>query len=139
MPQGATFERPCHSGGVNEASVREMIDELRAGTLSPDDAVAKLSRLPFAEIGEAKVDHHRAMRQGLPEAVYGPGKSPEQCVEIVGELLANGTGPVIITRVDENQRKALEAAHPHAESLGNVMVWRQAPTREGIRLSLIHI
>lgn len=114
-----------------------MIDQLRSGELSADDAVAQLARLPFAEVGEAKVDHHRAIRQGLPEAVYGPGKSPQQCVEIVGELLTNGTGPVMVTRVDDDQRKALEAAHPQSGSLGNVMAWRQSSAREGIRIAVI--
>ena len=52
---------------------------VRSGRLSPDDAVAALRRLPFADLGFARVDHHRALRQGLAEAVYGPGKTPEQC------------------------------------------------------------
>ena len=53
-----------------------------------------LRRLPFADLGFAKVDHHRRLRQGLPEAVYGQGKTPEQCSAIVGELLGrSGDGP----------------------------------------------
>ncbi|MGA0230882.1 MAG: nickel pincer cofactor biosynthesis protein LarB [Ilumatobacteraceae bacterium] len=67
--------------------------------------------MPFAEVGEALVDHHRALRQGMPEAVYGPGKSPEQCVEIVGELLRHGDGPVLLTRATDAQAKAAIAAH----------------------------
>ena len=63
------------------------------GVLSADDAVSRLRRLPFADLGFARVDHHRALRQGLPEAVYGPGKTPEQCAGIVGELLAGGGEP----------------------------------------------
>ena len=55
--------------------------------MSPDDAVARLRRLPFADVDGATVDHHRHLRSGLPEAIYGPGKSPAQCVAIVGELL----------------------------------------------------
>jgi len=62
-------------------------------------------------VGEALVDHHRALRQGMPEAVYGPGKSPEQCVEIVGELLRHGDGPVLLTRATDAQAKAAIAAH----------------------------
>ena len=60
---------------------------------SPDDAVAALRRLPYADLGFARVDHHRALRQGRPEAVYGPGKTPEQCAAIVAELLDAGAAP----------------------------------------------
>lgn len=114
-----------------------MIEQLRAGEISADDAVAQLARLPFAEVGQARIDHHRAIRQGLPEAVYGPGKSPQQCVEIVGELLTNGTGPVLITRIDEAQRKALEAAHSDAVSLGDVMAWRRTPVAGDVTVAVI--
>ena len=72
----------------------------------------------------ARIDHHRALRQGLPEAIYGPGKSPEQCVAIVAELLDNGSGPVVITRVDDAQREALLSAHPDSSELGSVLTWR---------------
>ena len=117
--------------------MRTMIEQLRAGEISADDAVAQLARLPFAEVGQARIDHHRAIRQGLPEAVYGPGKSPQQCVEIVGELLTNGTGPVLITRIDEAQRKALEAAHSDAASLGDVMAWRRTPVAGDVTVAVI--
>ncbi|MGB1728024.1 MAG: nickel pincer cofactor biosynthesis protein LarB [Ilumatobacteraceae bacterium] len=67
--------------------------------------------MPFAEVGEALVDHHRALRQGMPEAVYAPGKSPEQCIDIVGELLRHSDGPVLLTRATDTQAKAVIAAH----------------------------
>ena len=69
---------------------RRLLEAVRSGDVHPDDAVAELRRLPFADLGFARVDHHRALRQGLPEAVYGPGKTPEQCAAIVGELLDGG-------------------------------------------------
>jgi NCAIR mutase (PurE)-related protein len=87
-------------------------------------AVAQLSRLPFADLGGALVDHHRALRQGMPEAVYGPGKSPEQCVRIVDELLAHGTGPVLLTRAADDQVKAVTAAVGAATQLGTTLLWR---------------
>ena len=91
--------------------LRDLLASVRDGTVSLEVAVEQLSRLPFAEVGEALVDHHRALRQGMPEAVYGPGKSPEQCVEIVGELLRHGDGPVLLTRATDAQAKAVIAAH----------------------------
>ena len=105
---------------MDEAALRELIDGLRAGTVEPDDAVAALRRLPFAEVGDALVDHHRQLRQGMPEAIYGRGKSHEQCVAIVGELLANGSGPVLLTRADDAQRKAVTGRPPGPGERGGV-------------------
>jgi NCAIR mutase (PurE)-related protein len=101
---------------MDEVTLRQLISDVRDGSVDPDDAVARLTRLPFADVGDALVDHHRAIRQGMPEAVYGPGKSADQCVAIVGELLEHGTGPVLLTRADEANQS---------------MLWRRpTPTRE---------
>jgi NCAIR mutase (PurE)-related protein len=98
------------SWGVQETTLRAMLDDLVAGRVSADEVVARLRRLPFADVDGALVDHHRALRQGMPEAVFARGKSPEQCARIVTELLANGDGPVLVTRVSGDQVKAVEAA-----------------------------
>lgn len=113
---------------MDEAKLRDLIDAIRDGTVSPDDAVQTLRRLPFADIGDALVDHHRLLRQGVPEAVYAPGKSAEQCVRIVAELLEHGDGPVLVTRVDDNQAKALAAAHGPVDQRGTTMLWRAPAT-----------
>ena len=125
---------------MDEPEIRRLIDDLLSGACSPDDAVGKFRRLPFTELGFAKVDHHRALRQGLPEAVYGPGKTPAQCAAIVAELLASdGGGPVLLTRADQSQVAAsLEASpgghpkplEPEAGRLTTV-AWRQQPDRPG--------
>ncbi len=107
--------------GVDEPRLRELIDDIRSGAVSPDEAVAHLRRLPFADVGDALVDHHRMLRQGQPEAVYGPGKSPEQCVRIVDELLAHGSGPVLLTRASGDQQKAVLAAHPEGTVTSGVV------------------
>jgi NCAIR mutase (PurE)-related protein len=119
---------------MDEAQLRAMIDAIRAGALSPDDAVDRLRRLPFADLGDALVDHHRALRQGAPEAVYGPGKTAEQCVRIVGELLAHGTGPVLLTRANEQQIKAVFAAHGDGEQVGGSVLWRRPGLRTDVRV-----
>ena len=107
---GAVAERAVpvptwHDERVDELGLRALLDDVQSGAVSPDDAVARLRRLPFADVEGATVDHHRHLRSGLPEAIYGPGKSPSQCVAIVGELLAHGTGPVLLTRTDDAQRR----------------------------------
>src|ERR1700704_5291228 len=109
-------------------ALRRLIDDVADGRMAPDDAVRLVRNLPFADLGYARVDHHRALRQGLPEAIYGPGKSPEQCAGIVGELLANGDGPVLLTRGDVDQVKAVLAAHPEGTVDGGVVVWRPWPS-----------
>ena len=114
-------------GNVDEPALRALLDDLSAGRVSADDVVARLRRLPFADIGDALVDHHRLLRQGFPEAVYGPGKTPEQCARIVGELLGNGAGPVLLTRADGDQVKAVEAAHGPAIVHGRTMLYRAPP------------
>ncbi len=115
---------------MDEGELQQLIDGVRTGTVAPDDAVARLRRLPFAEVGDTLVDHHRALRQGMPEAVYGQGKSVPQCVEIVGELLAGGTGPVLLTRVSAATATAVLAAHSDGEARAGCVLWRcPVPTR----------
>ena len=107
-----------------------LIDAVRDGTVAPDAAVARLRRLPFAEVGDTLVDHHRALRQGMPEAVYGQGKTAQQCTEIVGELLAEGSGPVLLTRVDAATAATVQAAHPDGTARAGCVLWRRPePTR----------
>jgi hypothetical protein len=74
---------------MDPAALHRLLDDVRSGACSSDDAVQQLRRLPFADLGFAKVDHHRSLRQGFPEAVYGPGKTAAQCSAIVGELLSD--------------------------------------------------
>lgn len=107
-------------------ALREMLEEVADGRLPPDDAVLRLRRLPFADLGHARVDHHRALRQGLAEAVYGPGKTPEQCADIVAELLsgAGSSRPVLLTRVDDAQADAALDANPGGVRTGDTVIWR---------------
>ena len=110
---------------MDEAALQQLIEEVRSGVLDPDAAVARLRRLPFVEVGDALVDHHRALRQGMPEAVYGRGKSVEQCVAIVGELLTNGVGPVLLTRADALQLEAVVEAFGPGEQATGAVLWRR--------------
>ena len=104
---------------------------MRAGTVTPDNAVRQLQRLPFTDLGFARVDHHRALRQGLPEAVYAPGKTAAQCAEIVAELLAEGASPVLLTRADADQLSAALERNPGGAATGTTAVWSPALPRTG--------
>jgi pyridinium-3,5-biscarboxylic acid mononucleotide synthase len=119
---------------MDESRLQQLLSDVQSGVCSPDEAVHLLRRLPFADLGFAKVDHHRFLRQGLPEAVYGQGKTPEQCTAIVGELLGNAGlathdgldtddeldgelddssgSPVVLTRADITQVEMAMAKHP---------------------------
>jgi NCAIR mutase (PurE)-related protein len=124
---------------MDEAALRDLLAQLAAGEVEPDELVRRLRRLPFAELGYAMVDHHRALRQGRPEAVYGPGKSAAQCVGIVGELLSGpdavpaiGT-PVVLSRATHEQVAAVLEAYPDGVVTGSTVVWRPAAARsEGV-------
>ena len=117
---------------MDEPAVRRLLDDVRSGALSADDAVARLQRLPFADLGFAKVDHHRTLRQGLPEAVYGPGKTPEQCAAIVAELLIEEEGgPVLLTRATEAQAGAALARNSGGVRTSTTVAWRSRLPRPG--------
>jgi pyridinium-3,5-biscarboxylic acid mononucleotide synthase len=114
---------------VDAAALLRLLEDVRAGAVHPDDALAALRRLPYADLGFARVDHHRGLRQGLPEAVYGPGKAPAHVAAIVAELLEAGAGPVLVTRVDDVQAAAALQANPGGERHAGTLVWRPAAPR----------
>ena len=82
---------------MNKDSVRRLLEEVGKGTVKVDDALAQLSKLPYEDLGFAKIDHHRALRKGFPEVVYGQGKTPDQIEKIV-EVLAKEGSTVLVTR-----------------------------------------
>jgi pyridinium-3,5-biscarboxylic acid mononucleotide synthase len=121
---------------VDEPTLKRLLDDVRSGALAPDEAVSRLRRLPFADLGFARVDHHRALRQRVGEAVYGPGKTAAQCASIVVELLDDGGGPpVVLTRADGEQVEAcVEAAPDGVVTMSGplaTVVWRATPARTG--------
>jgi NCAIR mutase (PurE)-related protein len=117
---------------MDETALRALVAAVATGEVGADEAVSRLRRLPFADLGFARVDHHRLLRTGLPEAVYAPGKTPAQCAALVGELLAGEGGPVLLTRADAEQAGAALDAHPEGVVTGDrhrLVTWRPAPPR----------
>lgn len=88
-------------------SIRKLFEQVRKGILSPDDAVSRLRHLPFEDLGFAKVDHHRALRAGMPEVILGEGKTPAQIAGIFARLARHG-GNILATRTNEKQFAAVK-------------------------------
>lgn len=104
---------------MDESALRKLLEAVRAGDMDGDEAVRRLRRLPFSDLGYARVDHHRQLRQGFPEAVYAPGKTAEQCAGIVADLLAEPDGgPVVLSRASREQVAAASTT-----SAGGKVTW----------------
>lgn len=118
---------------VDELAVRELMESVRDGSVSAEEAVARLRRLPVADLGFARVDTHRALRQGAPEVVYAPGKTTHQMTAIVGELLALDESPVMVTRIQPEAAAALIGRHPGGAYVeaARLCVWRARTPSEG--------
>ena len=99
---------------MNSQSLRKLFEQVRTGKLSADEAVERLRHLPFEDLGFAKVDHHRALRQGMPEVIFSQGKSPQQVTDIFRRL-AEHDGNVLATRATEQQFEAVAARVKKAE------------------------
>jgi NCAIR mutase (PurE)-related protein len=100
---------------VDRQQLLEVLDQVRLGALSPADAVDRLRDLPYAEVahavGSTMIDHHRELRTGVPEIVFGAGKTPEQIAGALREL-ARRSGGAIATRIDVARAEALRALVP---------------------------
>jgi pyridinium-3,5-biscarboxylic acid mononucleotide synthase len=84
---------------MNQEQLRSLFEQVRSGELEPEAAVARLRHMPFEDLGYAKVDHHRALRHGMPEVIFAKGKTAEQVVGIAERLLEHSPN-VLITRAD---------------------------------------
>jgi NCAIR mutase (PurE)-related protein len=94
--------------------LRQLFEKVRSGELLPDEAVQQLRHMPFEDLGFAKVDHHRALRAGMPEVIFSQGKTPEQVAAIFSRLAQHGTN-VLATRATEEQFAAVKREVPGAE------------------------
>ncbi len=126
-----------------EARLRTLLEQVAAGTASTDDALRTLRDLPFADLGFAKVDHHRELRQGACEIVLARGKTVEHVEAIVRQLVHFNEGPVLVTRATPDQIKAVrriaeETGLPVREAVdaGAIAIARNLPEPRGRALVL---
>ncbi|MBQ5932449.1 MAG: nickel pincer cofactor biosynthesis protein LarB [Lachnospiraceae bacterium] len=91
-----------------ENETRQLLEKLKNGDISVDEALLKLKTKPFEDIGYAKVDTHRGIRQGVPEVVFGSGKTPEQIIGRIDAMVKNGQKNILITRLSEEKAEAVK-------------------------------
>ena len=117
---------------------KHILEQVRRGELTVDQAVLQLKLAPFEDLGYAKVDHHRSLRQGAAEVIYGAGKTVEQIAGIVGAMRANGDKTILITRLaaeaaetlgktiplgyHADARMGIVGAFPEPDGLGKIVV-----------------
>jgi len=117
---------------LNADSIRKLFEQVRRGRLSPDEAVERLRHMPFEDLGFAKVDHHRALRNGMPEVIFGQGKTPAQIASIFSRLAKHG-GNILATRASKEQFAAIRKKNPKAEyrSLAQAVVLQRDRNKYG--------
>lgn len=94
-------------------SLKQLLHQVRTGSVPIDDALTQLRHLPFQDVGCAQVDHHRSLRQGMPEVIFGEGKTPDQIVRITGALTGQGQN-VLVTRISPEKAEAVMVLVPLA-------------------------
>ena len=99
---------------MDQDHLRKLLDEVRSGAVEVDSAMDRLRHMPFEDLGFAKVDHHRAIRQGMPEVIFGQGKTPEEVLSIAQALL-NRSQNVLITRAEKDAVALVREHIPEAE------------------------
>ena len=89
------------------SDARDILEKVASGEMTPEEAELQLKMKPFVDLGFAKPDLHRGLRQGVPEVIYGEGKTPEQIDKITSSLLEGGQGTVLITRLSAGKASLL--------------------------------
>ena len=121
---------------MNTVELRKILERVRRGRVSPDEALRRLKVLPYEDLGFAKVDHHRQLRRGFPEVIFGERKSVRQIIAIMGKV-ASKRQPVLVTRVPPStfrkirRRFRLARYHPKAQAI-TLEASGKGPGRPGI-------
>jgi NCAIR mutase (PurE)-related protein len=124
---------------MDQDQLRGLLESVRSGAVDIDAAVERMRHLPFEDLGYAKLDHHRALRHGLTEVIFGKGKTPQQ-VAGIAERLLDKSANLLITRADESIAAGLKARYPEAEYFplsGAVRIWRDRTMRGKGKLAVV--
>ena len=127
---------PYREEEIDTERLRQILSKVKSGEVVVDDAVAQLIDLPYEEMGFAKIDHHRELRCGFPEVVFGPGKTAEQVAAIVQQL-ASTSDRVLVTKVEQDCFDAVrqlvpEASYHPVARIITIDRAKEAPPRPGV-------
>jgi len=124
---------------MDQEQFRSLFEQVRRGEIEIDAAMTRVRHLPFEDLGFAKVDHHRALRHGMPEVVFAKGKTPEQVVGIAERLVENSHN-VLITRADRTCAEMVAAKLPCSEYFplsGVIRFFRDRTVRGKGRIAVV--
>ncbi len=119
--------------------LRQLLEQVREGAVDVSSALERMRHMPFEDLGFAKVDHHRAIRQGAPEVIFGKGKTPDQIVHIAGKLLERGSN-LLVTRAEPEAGARLRSQFPEGEyfpASGAFRVWRDRTMRGRGKIAVV--
>lgn len=120
---------------MNEAQIRALLESVKNGSMDMDQAVAEIRALPYEDIGYAKVDYHRELRNGYPEVIYSPGKTLEQIQGIVKHMIEHTDGNILASRADEKVyetiRQVTDQAVYYKEARSVVVKRKEYGTTDG--------
>ena len=117
---------------MNQTELRRLLEQVASGETSIEQAMLQMKTQPFEDLGFAKVDHHRALRQGAAEVIYGAGKTPEQIESIARAMLDNGQKTVLITRLSAEAAAFLEPRLPFQYyEMGRIGIVGSMPEPDG--------
>src|SRR5262249_46670456 len=111
---------------MDQDQLRALFEQVQSGAVTIDAAITRMRHMPFEDLGFAKVDHHRALRHGMPEVIFAKGKTPEQVVAIAASLLQTSSN-VLITRADRQCAALVVESLPDGEYLplsSTIRFWR---------------
>ena len=118
---------------MEQTRLKELLSEVASGSVSVEKAAVQLKMEPFQDLGFAKLDHHRKVRQGVAEVIYAAGKTPEQVAEIAAAFLERGQKNLLITRMSREMAELVGKEFPlRYDSLSGVGIVGQLPTPDGI-------
>jgi pyridinium-3,5-biscarboxylic acid mononucleotide synthase len=124
---------------MNEATLRSLLEEVRSGASDVESALHRLRHMPYEDIGFARIDHHRALRHGMPEVIFGLGKSTDHVIGIASKLLES-EGNVLITRANPQMAERVYTELEGAEYFpvsGAIRFWRDRTLRGKGKIAVV--
>ncbi len=117
---------------MDKKKIKEILEQVANGTLSTQEAMLRMKVAPFEDLGFAKTDHHRGLRQGAVEVIYGAGKTPQQIAEIASSIRAQGSQTVLITRMSEDAAAIVGERLPlQYQAMGRIGIVGELPQMDG--------